>query len=84
MRSARELLTEGADSALRTVRLTRRVNRLEEGVRENALLAGPLEEQVARIEQSLVPLLDAAHPDGTASGTASGTPTDTGDRREAR
>jgi hypothetical protein len=36
------------------------VRRLEEGVRENALLAIPLEEHVARIEQSLVPLLEAA------------------------
>jgi hypothetical protein len=62
VRSARELLTTGADSALRTVRLSRRVRRLEEGVQENALLAGPLEEHVARIEQSLVPLLAATSP----------------------
>jgi hypothetical protein len=34
------------------------VRRIEEGVRENALLAGPLEEQVARIERSLVPVLE--------------------------
>ena len=60
MRSARELLKTGADTALPTVRLTRRVRRLEEGVRENALLAVPLEEQVATIEQSLVPHLEAA------------------------
>jgi hypothetical protein len=59
MRSARELLKTGADAALPTVRLTLRVRRLEEGVRENALLAGPLEAQVVRLEQSLVPLLEA-------------------------
>lgn len=60
MRSSRELLKTGADAALPTVRLTRRVRRLEEGVRENAVLAGPLEDQVARIEQSLVPVLEAS------------------------
>ncbi len=42
------------------MRLTRRVRRLEEGVRENELLAGPLEELVVGIEQSLVPLLESA------------------------
>jgi hypothetical protein len=61
VRSTRELLKTGADTALPTVRLTRRVRRLEEGVRENALLAEPLEELVAAIEQSLVPRLEAAH-----------------------
>ena len=60
MRPSREVLRKGTDAALPTVRLARRVRRLEEGVRENALLAVPLEEQVARIEQSLVPLLEAA------------------------
>ncbi|MGC4111228.1 MAG: hypothetical protein QM747_12550 [Nocardioides sp.] len=54
------LLKAGADATLPTVRLARRVRRLEEGVRENALLAVPLEEQVARIEQSLVPALEVA------------------------
>jgi hypothetical protein len=60
VRSSRELLKTGADAALPTVRLTRRVRRLEEGVRENAVLAEPLEDQVARIEQGLVPVLEAA------------------------
>jgi hypothetical protein len=60
VRPARQLLKEATDVALPTVRLARRVRRLEEGVRENALLAVALEEQVARIEQSLVPVLDAA------------------------
>jgi hypothetical protein len=60
VRPPRELLKKGTDAALPTVRLGRRVRRLEEGVRENALLAVPLEEQVARIEQSLLPLLEAA------------------------
>lgn len=60
MRPSREVLKKGTDAALPTVRLARRVRRLEDGVRENALLAVPLEEHVARIEQSLVPLLEAA------------------------
>jgi len=60
VRSARELLKVGVDTALPTVRLHLRVRRLEEGVRENALLAGPLEEHVSRIEQSLVPVLEAS------------------------
>jgi hypothetical protein len=60
VRPSREVLRKGTDAALPTVRLARRVRRLEEGVRENALLAVPLEEHVARIEQSLVPLLEAA------------------------
>lgn len=59
MRSARDLLRTGADSTLPTVRLSLRVRRLEEGVRENALLAEPLAELVDRIEQSLVPLLES-------------------------
>ncbi|HEX3297591.1 MAG TPA: hypothetical protein VHR85_12315 [Nocardioides sp.] len=59
MKPTREVIKKGTDAALPTVRLARRVRRLEEGVRENALLAVPLEEQVARIEQSLVPLLEA-------------------------
>lgn len=54
------LLTAGADAALPSVRLARRVRRLEEGVRENAVLATALEAQVAAIEQSLVPVLEAA------------------------
>ncbi|HEY3528485.1 MAG TPA: hypothetical protein VGK78_05000 [Nocardioides sp.] len=62
MRSPRELLRKGSEAALPTVRIGRRVRRLEEGVRENALLAVPLEEQVGRIEQSLVPLLEATQP----------------------
>jgi hypothetical protein len=53
-------LKTGADAALPTVRLTRRVRRLEAGVRENAVLAEPLVDQVARIERSLVPVLEAA------------------------
>jgi hypothetical protein len=53
-------LKTGADATLPSVRLARRVRRLEEGVRENAMLAGPLEELVARIERSLVPVLEAA------------------------
>jgi hypothetical protein len=60
VRSSRELLKTGADAALPTVRLTRRVRRLEEGVRENAVLAEPLEAQVVRLEQALVPVLEAA------------------------
>lgn len=56
----RPALKSGADATLPSVRLTRRVRRLEEGVRENAVLAAPLEEVVARIEQSLVPVLEAA------------------------
>ena len=59
MKPTREVIKKGTDAALPTVRLARRVRRLEEGVRENALLAVPLEEQVARIEQSLVGLLEA-------------------------
>lgn len=59
MRPARELLKTGADAALPTVRLGVRVRRLEEGVRENALLAGPLEDLVDEVEQSLVPLLES-------------------------
>ena len=55
MRPSREVLKKGTDAALPTVRLARRVRRLEEGVRENAV-----EEHVARIEQSLLPLLEAA------------------------
>jgi hypothetical protein len=59
VKPTREVIKKGTDAALPTVRLARRVRRLEEGVRENALLAVPLEEQVARIEQSLVGLLEA-------------------------
>jgi hypothetical protein len=61
VKPARVLLKNGADAALPTVRLTQRVRRLEEGVRENELLAGPLEDLVAELEQSLVPRLEAAH-----------------------
>lgn len=61
-------LTAGADAAVPTVRLSRRLRRVEEGVRENALLAGPLEEQVARIEQSLVAVLEAATTRGARGG----------------
>ncbi|MGN6779905.1 MAG: hypothetical protein ACTHJH_00195 [Marmoricola sp.] len=60
MRPPRELLKKGTETALPTVRLARRISRLEEGIRENALLASPLERQVAQIEQSLVPVLEAA------------------------
>jgi hypothetical protein len=68
VRPSREDLRKGTDAALPTVRLARRVRRLEEGVRENALLAIPLEEHVARIEQSLVPLLEAATRAGAQRG----------------
>jgi hypothetical protein len=68
VKAPRELLRNGTDVALPTVRLGRRVARLEEGVRENALLAVPLEEQVARIEQSLVPVLEAARRPSTPRG----------------
>ena len=57
-------MTAHADTAVPTVRLTRRVRRIAEGIRENALLAGALEEHVARIEQSLLPVLEAASPSG--------------------
>ena len=60
MRPPRELVKKGTETALPTVRLARRISRLEEGVRENALLALPLERQVAQVEQSLVPVLEAA------------------------
>jgi len=60
VRSVRELARTGADLALPTLRIALRVRRLEEGVRENALLAVPLEDQVSRMEQSLVPALEAA------------------------
>jgi hypothetical protein len=50
---------KGTDLALPTVRLGRRVRRLEESVRENALLAEPLERQVAGLEQQVVRLLEA-------------------------
>ena len=60
MRPPRELLKKGTETALPTVRLARRISRLEEGVRENALLAVPLERQVTELEQSLVPVLEAA------------------------
>lgn len=59
MRPSRETLRKGTELALPTVRLGRRVRRLEEGVRENALLARPLERQVARLEQELVGVLEA-------------------------
>lgn len=59
MTPSRPTLTGVADAAVPTVRLARRLARLEEGARENAVLAIPLETQVARLEQSLVPLLEA-------------------------
>jgi hypothetical protein len=52
-------LRKRTDVALPTIRLGRRVRRLEESVRENALLAEPLERQVAGLEQHLARLLDA-------------------------
>jgi hypothetical protein len=58
--SRREQVKRATDVALPTVRLARRVARLEEGVRENALLEAPLEVRVAELEQSLVPVLEAA------------------------
>jgi len=60
VRSARETLRKGTHLALPTVRLGRRVRRVEESVRENALLAEPLEEQVAALEQHVVRLLEAS------------------------
>jgi hypothetical protein len=59
VRAARETLMKGTHLALPTVRLGRRVRRVEESVRENALLAEPLERQVAAIEQHVVRLLEA-------------------------
>jgi hypothetical protein len=59
VRAARETLRKGTHLALPTVRLGQRVSRVEESVRENALLAEPLERQVARLEQQLVGLLQA-------------------------
>jgi hypothetical protein len=50
---------KGTDTALPTVRLARRIGRLEEGARENAMLAVALERQVAQLEQSLLPVLEA-------------------------
>jgi hypothetical protein len=59
VRLSGETFKKGTDLALPTIRLGRRVRRLEEGVRENALLAEPLERQVAGLEQRLVRLLEA-------------------------
>lgn len=59
MRSARETLRKGTHLALPTVRLGHRIRRVEEGVRENALLAEPLERQVAALEQHVLRLLEA-------------------------
>lgn len=58
VRPGRDLLRAGARIAVPAHLLAIRVSRLEEAVRENAELAVPLEAQVTRLEQSLVPLLD--------------------------
>ncbi|HEX3221614.1 MAG TPA: hypothetical protein VHR35_03530 [Nocardioides sp.] len=60
MRPPRELLRSGARVAVPTYPLARRVASLEVAVRENAALAVPLAEQVRRLEQSLLPLLEPA------------------------
>lgn len=60
MRPPRELLRSGARVAVPTYPLARRVASLEVAVRENAELAVPLAEQVTRLEQSLLPLLEPA------------------------
>ena len=54
------MLRKGTHLALPSVRLGRRVRRVEESVRENALLAEPLELQVAGLERQLVDLLQAS------------------------
>ena len=60
MRPPRDLARAGAELALPTHRLTRRVRRLETSVPENAALEVPLSAQVGRLEAALVPVLEAA------------------------
>ena len=60
MRPPRELARVGAEVALPTLRLSRRVRDLETALVENAALEVPLSAQVDRLEAALVPLLEAA------------------------
>ncbi len=60
MRPPRELARAGAELALPTQRLSRRVRRLETAVQENAALEVSLNAQVGRLEAALVPVLEAA------------------------
>jgi hypothetical protein len=60
VRRPRELAQVGAEVALPTRRLSRRVRDLETAVVENAALEVPLSAQVDRLEAALVPLLEAA------------------------
>ena len=68
MRPPRELARAGAQVALPTRRLTRRVRDLEVAVAENAALAVPLGAQVGRLEAALVPVLEAALGQATEPG----------------
>ena len=60
MRPPRDLARAGAELALPTQRLSRRVRRLETAVQENAALEVSLSAQVDRLEVALVPVLEAA------------------------
>ncbi len=60
MRPPHELARAGAELALPTRRLARRVRDLETAVVENADLERPLGAQVGRLEAALVPALEAA------------------------
>jgi len=60
VRPPRELARAGAELALPTRRLTKRVRDLETAVMENAALEVPLGLQVDRLEAALVPALEAA------------------------
>ena len=60
MRAPRELALAGAEVALPTYRLTRRIRDLETAVVENAALERPLSAQVGRLEAALVPVLESA------------------------
>lgn len=58
MRPMRDVVRDGVRTAVPTYLLGTRVRSLEEAVEENARLEVPLTEQVARLEESLVPLLE--------------------------
>jgi hypothetical protein len=60
VRPPRDLARAGAELALPTQRLSRRVRRLETAVKENAALEVSLSAQVASLEAALVPVLEAA------------------------
>lgn len=60
MRPPRDLARAGAEVALPSRRLSRRVRDLETAVTENAALQVPLSAQVDRLELALVPVLEAA------------------------